>query len=25
VITSIMNEDDVRTALKHPLVGVGTD
>jgi N-acyl-D-amino-acid deacylase len=25
VITSIMSEDDVRTALKHPLVGVGTD
>jgi N-acyl-D-aspartate/D-glutamate deacylase len=25
VITTIMNEDDVRTALKHPLVGVGTD
>src|SRR5436309_9289135 len=25
VIISIMNEDDVRTALKHPLVGVGTD
>jgi dihydroorotase/N-acyl-D-amino-acid deacylase len=25
VITAIMNEDDVRTALKHPLVGVGTD
>ena len=25
VITSIMNEDDVRTALKHPLVGIGTD
>ena len=25
VITSIMNEDDVRTALRHPLVGVGTD
>jgi dihydroorotase/N-acyl-D-amino-acid deacylase len=25
VITSIMDEDDVRTALKHPLVGVGTD
>src|SRR4051812_38458051 len=24
-ITSIMDEDDVRTALKHPLVGVGTD
>src|SRR5207247_2615441 len=25
VIISIMNEEDVRTALKHPLVGVGTD
>ena len=25
VITSIMSEDDVRTALRHPLVGVGTD
>ena len=25
VITSIMDEDDVRAALKHPLVGVGTD
>src|SRR5581483_226492 len=25
VITTIMDEDDVRTALKHPLVGVGTD
>jgi N-acyl-D-amino-acid deacylase len=25
VITSIMDEDDVRTALKHPLIGVGTD
>ena len=25
VITSIMDEADVRTALKHPLVGVGTD
>ena len=25
VITSIMSEDDVRTALTHPLVGVGTD
>jgi dihydroorotase/N-acyl-D-amino-acid deacylase len=25
VITAIMSEDDVRTALKHPLVGVGTD
>ncbi|HEV8211041.1 MAG TPA: D-aminoacylase [Vicinamibacterales bacterium] len=25
VITSIMDEDDVRVALKHPLVGVGTD
>lgn len=25
VIISIMNEDDVRTALKHPLVSVGTD
>jgi N-acyl-D-aspartate/D-glutamate deacylase len=25
VITSIMSEDDVRAALKHPLVGVGTD
>ena len=25
VITSIMNEDDVRTALRHALVGVGTD
>jgi N-acyl-D-aspartate/D-glutamate deacylase len=25
VITSIMDEDDVRTALTHPLVGVGTD
>jgi N-acyl-D-amino-acid deacylase len=25
VIISIMSEDDVRTALKHPLVGVGTD
>jgi N-acyl-D-amino-acid deacylase len=25
VITSIMNEEDVRTALRHPLVGVGTD
>jgi N-acyl-D-amino-acid deacylase len=25
VITSIMDEDDVRTALQHPLVGVGTD
>src|SRR3954465_6459728 len=24
-ITSIMGEDDVRAALKHPLVGVGTD
>src|SRR4029078_4608165 len=24
-ITSIMDEDDVRPALKHPLVGVGTD
>lgn len=24
-ITSIMDEDDVRTALRHPLVGVGTD
>ncbi|MFI5179633.1 MAG: amidohydrolase family protein, partial [Vicinamibacterales bacterium] len=25
VITSIMSEDDVRTALRHPLVSVGTD
>ncbi len=25
VITSIMDEQDVRTALRHPLVGVGTD
>jgi N-acyl-D-amino-acid deacylase len=25
VITAIMSEEDVRTALKHPLVGVGTD
>jgi N-acyl-D-aspartate/D-glutamate deacylase len=25
VITSIMTEEDVRSALKHPLVGVGTD
>jgi dihydroorotase/N-acyl-D-amino-acid deacylase len=25
VITAIMSEDDVRAALKHPLVGVGTD
>ena len=25
VIIAIMNEDDVRTALQHPLVGVGTD
>jgi dihydroorotase/N-acyl-D-amino-acid deacylase len=25
VIISIMNEDDVRTALRHPLVGIGTD
>jgi dihydroorotase/N-acyl-D-amino-acid deacylase len=25
VITSIMDEDDVQAALKHPLVGVGTD
>ena len=25
VITAIMSEDDVRTALKHPLVGVGSD
>src|SRR5436190_1212388 len=25
VIISIMSEDDVATALKHPLVGVGTD
>src|SRR5471030_252672 len=25
VITSIMDEDDVRTALRYPLVGVGTD
>jgi dihydroorotase/N-acyl-D-amino-acid deacylase len=25
VITNIMDEDDVRAALKHPLVGVGTD
>ena len=25
VITAIMSEDDVRTALKHPLVGIGTD
>jgi dihydroorotase/N-acyl-D-amino-acid deacylase len=25
VITAIMSEDDVRNALKHPLVGVGTD
>jgi dihydroorotase/N-acyl-D-amino-acid deacylase len=25
VITAIMSEDDVKTALKHPLVGVGTD
>jgi N-acyl-D-amino-acid deacylase len=25
VIISIMSEDDVKTALKHPLVGVGTD
>ena len=24
-ITSIMSEDDVRTALKHPLVSIGTD
>jgi dihydroorotase/N-acyl-D-amino-acid deacylase len=24
-ITSIMSEDDVKAALKHPLVGVGTD
>jgi N-acyl-D-aspartate/D-glutamate deacylase len=24
-INSVMSEDDVRTALKHPLVGVGTD
>ncbi|HJZ76729.1 MAG TPA: amidohydrolase family protein, partial [Vicinamibacterales bacterium] len=25
VITQIMGEDDVRAALRHPLVGVGTD
>jgi dihydroorotase/N-acyl-D-amino-acid deacylase len=25
VITAIMDEDDVRTALRHPLVGIGTD
>jgi dihydroorotase/N-acyl-D-amino-acid deacylase len=25
VITAIMDENDVRTALRHPLVGVGTD
>ena len=25
VVIAIMDEDDVRTALKHPLVGVGTD
>ena len=25
VVTAIMDEEDVRTALKHPLVGVGTD
>jgi N-acyl-D-amino-acid deacylase len=25
VITSIMSEEDVETALRHPLVGVGTD
>ncbi len=25
VITSIMDENDVRTALRHPLVGIGTD
>ena len=25
VITAIMDEDDVRAALRHPLVGVGTD
>jgi dihydroorotase/N-acyl-D-amino-acid deacylase len=25
VITSIMSENDVQTALRHPLVGVGTD
>jgi N-acyl-D-amino-acid deacylase len=25
VITAIMSEEDVRAALKHPLVGVGTD
>ncbi len=25
VIISIMREDDVQTALKHPLVGIGTD
>ena len=25
VITSIMDEDDVRAAMRHPLVGVGTD
>ena len=25
VIISIMNEEDVRTALRHPLVGIGTD
>jgi N-acyl-D-amino-acid deacylase len=25
VITAIMSEDDVRAALRHPLVGVGTD
>src|SRR3954468_1670382 len=25
IITSIMDEDDVRAALKHPLVGIGTD
>src|SRR5204863_6778706 len=24
-ITSIMSEDDVKAALKHPLVGIGTD
>jgi len=25
VVTAIMDEDDVRAALRHPLVGVGTD
>jgi N-acyl-D-amino-acid deacylase len=25
VITAIMDENDVRTALRHPLVGIGTD